>query len=127
MAKAQYTTLPHATPRHSAPGPTPPHHTTPHLTAPHRTAPAWGVSAYLSSRLLLDIAPRLAHLLQGEHVCECRGRLQLAQDTLATLCSNPSLATGGLLSFVQVCASQLVSNSRTLDHSLKQSTLFLRC
>ncbi|KAL3133662.1 hypothetical protein ABBQ32_008170 [Trebouxia sp. C0010 RCD-2024] len=30
-----------------------------------------------------------------------QGRLQLAQDTLATLCGNPSLATGGLLSFVQ--------------------------
>ena len=34
-----------------------------------------------------------------------RGRLQLAQGTLATLCSNPLLATEALLHFVQVTAS----------------------
>ncbi|KAL0034042.1 hypothetical protein WJX79_004820 [Trebouxia sp. C0005] len=56
------------------------------------------------SRLDLELPPSAATHRQ-------HGRLQLAQDTLATLCTSPMLATDGLLQFVQTEYNQALSGS----------------
>lgn len=74
---------------------------------------------------LLGIESGFVLKANGMPLVWCRGRLQLAQDTLATLCSNPMLATDGLLSFVQVCtgtgACIIRSSWSTSVHSVSQS------